>query len=83
MVSVWGKELQLKDGPLARSCLAQRRTDLLKKGRTVLEGFANMIRRALKQPDSFDSTTLRDLEEFVLSTFPREEYLKEEPARRL
>lgn len=38
------------------------------------------MRHALSQPGSFNSKTLKDLEKLMLSTFTREEALKEESA---
>lgn len=40
------------------------------------------IRRTLNQSDWFERKTFKDLEEFLLSMFPREYVLKEESARR-
>lgn len=83
------RSLLLKDEPLTLSLFAQRHAHLLKQGFTILESFAGLtqapqrIRHALNQPDSFDSTTLRDLEDFILSTLSRKDALKEEYAHRL
>lgn len=41
LAAVWDKALQVKDGPLALYCFAQRHIDLLKQGYTALEGFAD------------------------------------------
>lgn len=55
----------------------------------MLESFADQIRArqrvryVLNQPGSFDSTSLKDSEDFILSTSPREDDLKEDSARHL
>lgn len=38
---------------------------------------------AANQPDSFDSTAIKDLNDFLLSTFPAKDPLREKPNRRL
>lgn len=63
----WDKTLELRDGPLAMSLLADRRAQLMGQGFAILEGFVDSIRapsrvhEVLKMPASFDTTTLVDL----------------------
>lgn len=38
---------------------------------------------ALKKPDSFDFTLLKDLEEFIISVYPGKQALKEESSQRM
>lgn len=42
-----------------------------------------MVQYVLNEPDLFDYTTVKDMEEFILFTFSAEEVLKEQLARRL
>lgn len=82
-----GKVLQSSYKPLLLLYLAQYCTGLLKQGYTILEGFKNPLQSppqvlcALNRPHSFDSTTLKDSEEFMLSMYPVEDALEEESAR--
>lgn len=77
-----GKALRLKHGTLALSIYADRRALVLKQDYTFLQGFANPMRatsrvwRAFKQPESFDTTNLDNLDEFMSSNFRAVEDLK-------
>lgn len=69
------------------SVFTKHRTKVLKKEHTVLQGFGDsrralqLVRRVLNQPESFDTTSLEDLDDFILSIFPEEDALKEKLAR--
>lgn len=72
------KALHRRDGPLEPSLLVQRQTDLLKQGYTIIKGLPEpfqaprRLRHALNRRVSFESTTLRDLEQLILSMVPWE-----------
>lgn len=56
---------------------------------SILEGFADLIRASrrvlhvMSQQESFDFPTEKDLEDFMLCTFPEEDASKVESVRRL
>lgn len=90
LAAVWANSLQLKAGPLALSHFTRRLFGLLKQRiyapRTLCKPCKpawKKVRRALRQLDSLDSKTVKDLETFILSTFPGEHALKEISASRL
>lgn len=80
---VWDKEVQLMDGLLLLLFPAQCCTEFLVQSYSIQEGFACLMRAqqrvrcVFNQPDSYESLTLKDLEEFMLSTFCRGDALKE------
>lgn len=89
MTAICDKAFHLKNGLLVLSCFAQCCTNFLKRGYTVLEDFSDRIeapqsvRRFFNQLYSFDSTTITDLEEFMLSTLSAEDTLEENYVQRL
>lgn len=88
LLFILDKPLQLIVGQLELSLFAQHYTYLLntiKQSKKDCRPFQALqrARRALNQPGGSDYTTLKDLEEFKLSTFPSERALKKESARRL
>lgn len=87
MVDILDKALQLKDEPQAILVLDQCSTNFLKQGHTLLESFARAmqsprtVRQALSWVDSFDSSTVERLEDFILSTLSGEDALEEGTGR--
>lgn len=76
VVLIQEKGLKRKDGPLTQLSFAQSPNDLFKQGYMMLESFMDPMQapgrvlHALHQLDSFYSTTLKALKEFVSSRVP-------------
>lgn len=83
----WDKVQQLKDGPLALLSFTEGRTEVLTQESTMVQSLADTckhqsrVHRALNPPDSFDTTTVEELEAYILQTFPRENLLRKESTR--
>lgn len=89
VVHTWDRALPLKDGPLALSLFTKRRNNLLNYGFANLKHFGDLIQEpqkmphALNQPQSLETITLKELEDYIICTFPEEDALRNWPAWRL
>lgn len=77
-----GKSASAVNSHSVRYGLAQTGLHIFKKLHGLLRVFGS-VRYALNQPVSFDSTTLKDLKDFMSSKFPGKDVMKVDSARRL
>lgn len=86
LLAVWDEEPHLKDGPLALSCFAKRRTSLLKHGYKVLKAFWNQQKHhkgaaRIKSARCIWFLNLKWFVKLLLSTIPGRDASKEKLAR--
>lgn len=72
----------LRDEPLALSSFPERRTEMDKERYRILDNGADRmrgppgVRHVLKHSNSFEATTLEELEWFILEAFPEGKVLE-------